>query len=296
MAKHVSSCKMFNGAADKAAAQLKAAGVTHAVSLGRRAPMHRMHVDCIKDIIAAGLVPVVVIGSVNGADSVLFDPVRNPLTAAQQKLQIALALGDDAHRMVVRVLPDHTDDAAWMKNLRALSDAVAPAGKTAMHFRAKAADKAQLQTRQKPLAAYMEAFADAGYAVWESFNRDPADDAICASEIRTWDFARLNGAQRDTLAAADYVVHLASAARRDNPHRALLEATGIATGMMDLTLDRLRREAGIDTKTVLIRTAETGDITTARMAAAITGLLAERRAGMHVANAPSTRVPARHAG
>ena len=47
--------------------KLKADGVQYAVTIGRRSPMHEVHLDCIQEIADAGLTPVVVVGSTNGS-------------------------------------------------------------------------------------------------------------------------------------------------------------------------------------------------------------------------------------
>ena len=83
--------KTYHGSADALKDALKKDGIEYGISIGRRAPMHRMHVDCIHEIAEAGLKPVIFIGSTNTADSAYFNPVSNPLTLEQQKEQLKRA-------------------------------------------------------------------------------------------------------------------------------------------------------------------------------------------------------------
>ena len=59
--------RAFDGKLDtKLAAEMKAAGFEYGLSIGRRAPLHKMHIDCILEIARAGLKPVSVIGPSTG--------------------------------------------------------------------------------------------------------------------------------------------------------------------------------------------------------------------------------------
>src|SRR5262249_15158487 len=90
---------------DKKKEEFSAKGIRYGVSIGRRAPMHRMHVDCLREIQEAGLKPIFFIGSTNDAKSPLYDPIRNPLTLEQQRVQLRLAVPDLYEDRRVLTLP-----------------------------------------------------------------------------------------------------------------------------------------------------------------------------------------------
>lgn len=225
-------------------------GILYGISIGRRAPMHRVHVDCLREIEAAGLLPVIVIGSTNSADSRLFDPVRNPMTVAQQIEQLKLALPDlfDAHRIILQ--DDLGDDGCWYDELvEKLKDAGLERA-AVVHYRSKKAD-ANATGEVKTLSAGMKDFEDRGLHPWESFNRDPADDDVNASDIRNYNLECLTPDQRQSMSTPDYIITLARQARADNPDRDLLRMLPLT--VFDLTLERYRKEAGISTAEIIAR-------------------------------------------
>ena len=226
-------------------------GKVFGISIGRRAPMHRVHADCLAEIAQAGLVPVIFIGSTNGVESALFDAARNPLTLAQQKEQLKLAVPDIYDETCVLSLDDCADSNEWYERFLKLLDDAGFGGKSVLHFRTKSADVKQMESDIKPLRHYMDGFESRGIDPWQSFNRNAADDEISASYIRTLDLDNLSAEDRHLLAAPDYVTGLARQARADNPDKALLEQHGIPLTIFDLSLDRYRREACISTRDIL---------------------------------------------
>lgn len=240
--------KAFDGALDAALKEdLRAAGIEYGISIGRRAPLHRMHLDCILEIAAAGLKPVIVVGSTNGAGDSLYDPLRNPLTLAQQIEQLRAALPRGlAEQCLILPLPDRTDDAAWKADLAKLLEDNGLAGKSVMHFRAKAADATAADTgRCRPLSQYMQELMAMGLSVWQSYNRDAADDFINASDIRAFDVEALTAEQAAKLALPEHYREMVRRARAQNPDHKMLQ--GVPMTALDLSFDRLRREAGIRT-------------------------------------------------
>lgn len=255
----------FHGNAEDVREGLKERGLAYGVSIGRRAPMHRIHAEAIREIAEAGLKPVIFIGSTNGADSRWFDPVRNPLTLEQQKEQLKRAVPEHYDETRILTLPDVGDQEKWLSSFFALFDGTEFKGKSVVHYRAKAADRQDKGGAIRPLSQYMEGFAQRGLPAWESWNRDPADDDINATEIRAFDLENLTAAQRALISAPDYVVALAQEARAGNPDREMLK--GVPLTLFDLALDRLRKEAGISTASV-IEAAKTKDIRDLQQAAA----------------------------
>lgn len=246
--------RAFDGKLDtKLAAEMKTAGFEYGLSIGRRAPLHKMHIDCILEIARAGLKPVIVIGSVNTAGDPLYDPLRNPLTVEAQMQQLRDALPPELYaQCTILTLPDQQDDAVWMDSLTQLLADHGMAGKAVMHFRAKAADAATSDAaRCKPLGAYKESLIAAGIGVWQSYNGNPADDHINASDIRGFNLAALTAEQ---LAVAPHLAKLAEQARvmrLTNPGGKALDKAGVPLTMLDFSLARLYRETGTRTADIL---------------------------------------------
>lgn len=247
----------FHGHAEDVKEGLAKARLEYGVSIGRRAPMHRIHAEAISEIAEAGLKPVIFIGSTNGADSPWFDPLRNPLTLAQQKEQLKSALPQHYDESRILTLPDVGNQEKWLNGFFDMFDGTPFKDKSVMHYRTKAADKKDANGAIRPLSQYMEGFGKRGLPAWESYNRDPADDNINATEIRSFDLNNLTPDQRALMAAPDYIISLAQAARDANPDKALLE--NLPLTVFDLTLDRLRKEANITTAQVF-GAAATGDL------------------------------------
>ncbi len=249
---------------------MKKAGVAYGLSIGRRAPLHRMHIDCILEIARAGLKPVVIIGSVNTAGDPLYDPLRNPLTVAAQMKQLRDALPPALYaQCTFLTLADEQDDAVWMDNLTRLLQDHGMAGQAVMHFRAKAADAAtQDAVRCRPLGAYKETLMARGISIWQSYNADVADDDINASALRQVALESAGEATRQLAPRFDALARDARAQRCSNPDGEMLDAAGLPVTMLDHTLMRLYRETGLRTREVIERLAHKGHVSlTALMAA-----------------------------
>ncbi len=241
----------FQGNAEQIKADLASEGIKYGISIGRRAPMHKMHLDCLREIEDAGLTPVVFIGSTNGPDSPLYDPVRNPLTLEQQKEQLRVAAPDLYDEKRILTLPDYGAPYLWFDNFFAMIGETDFAGRSVTHYRSKASDAPQAGGKISPLSAYMDGFSSRDLPSWESFNRDPSDDNINASDLRKLDLEHLTTEQRATFAAPDYIMEIAKKARTDNPDRALLDDAHIPVTVLDLSFERLRKEAGISTHDIV---------------------------------------------
>ena len=241
----------FKGNGQKLKQDFSDAAKTYAVSIGRRAPMHRMHVDCIREISDAGLTPILMVGSSNQFGSSQYDPVKNPLTLDQQKAQFKAALGNDFTEAQFLHLNDFDDGDMW---LDAFYDLLSERGihdQSVVHFRSKSADAKQMDEQIKPLSHYMQGFADRDIPPWQSYNQNPADDEINASDIRLFDLNNLKQTEYDMIAAADWLIETANQARENNPDAALLELYQIPVTVFDLALSRMHQEANISTKSVL---------------------------------------------
>lgn len=252
------------------AAKMKAAGFEYGLSIGRRAPLHKMHIDCILEIARAGLKPVIVIGSVNTAGDPLYDPLRNPLTVEAQMKQLRDALPPALYaQCTILTLPDQQDDDTWMASLKKLLADHGMANKAVMHFRAKAAD-AQTgdAVRCKPLGSYKESLIKAGIGVWQSYNENPADDHINASDIRAFNLSALTDAQRSIAPQLDRLAEQARVMRLSNPDGAALDRAGVPLTMLDFTLARLYCETGTRTGEVLARVKLAGSVSLAGLTAA----------------------------
>src|SRR5687767_13869354 len=122
---------VYIGRASELGTQLSDDGLEYALSIGRRAPMHQGHVFCLRDILQAGLLPVIGIGSANFPGNPHYDPIKNPLTPQQQKEQLKIVVQKefpnerDAIEHLIFVLEDVGDNAAWGQNVIAeLSETV----------------------------------------------------------------------------------------------------------------------------------------------------------------------------
>lgn len=270
--------KVFQGDADEIAHEITDNGFEYAIPPGRRAPMHRMHVECVLDILRSGLKPVLAIGSVNGPESKLWNPVKNPLTVEQQKEQFRRALpGIDYNPAMILELEDTPDDKTWIENFHKKVKELGIDRKSVVYFRAKSADASTASdANTKPLSAYTQSFVDEGMAVWQSYNTNPADDNISASAIRAFDLENLTVQQRRIIGAPDYIVQLAREARNNNPDRALLDENNIPLTVLDLSLDRMRKEAGISTAAVIELAKVEGPVDATSLAQAATDLIRER--------------------
>lgn len=254
----------------KLAAEMRAAGFEYGLSIGRRAPLHKMHIDCILEIARAGLKPVVIIGSTNTAGDPLYDPLRNPLTVEAQMQQLRAALPPELYaQCTILQLPDQPDDALWMASLKKLLDDLGMTGKAVMHFRAKAADAQTADaSRCKPLGAYKESLIAAGIGVWQSYNKNPADDHINASDIRAFNLSAVTSGQRSIAPGVDQLAEQARVFRLTNPDGRALDRAGVPLTMLDFTLARLYRETGTRTRDVLARAKLQGTVSLASLTAA----------------------------
>ena len=246
----------FSGNAEHVGPDLAAQGVRYGISIGRRAPMHKMHVDCLREIKEAGLEPVVFIGSTNDAQSAFYDPVRNPLTVDQQKEQLRIAAPDVYNEKHILTLPDQGDSDRWFDSFFKMIKGTDFENQSVVHYRSKASDAPQAGGKINPLSSYMSKFISHGVPAWESFNRDPADDSINASDLRKVDLEHMTPQQRELFAAPDYIASIAKEARESNPDRALLDEAHVPVSVFDLTLDRLRKEAGISTAQIVQHVTE----------------------------------------
>ncbi|MEZ0225980.1 MAG: ribose-phosphate diphosphokinase [Alphaproteobacteria bacterium] len=270
--------KVFQGDADEIENEITANGYEYAIPPGRRAPMHRMHVECVFDILRAGLKPVLAIGSVNGPESKLWNPVKNPLTVEQQKEQFRKALPSiDYNQAMILELEDTADDKTWIENFHKKVKELGIDNKSLVYFRSKSSDAATAgDASTKPLAAYTQSFVDEGMAVWQSYNTNAADDNISASAIRAFDLNNLTVQQRRIIGAPNYIVQIAREARDSNPDKALLEQHNVPLTVLDLSLDRMRKEAGISTAAVIEAALIDGPVTAATLALAANDLVKER--------------------
>jgi NAD+ synthase (glutamine-hydrolysing) len=268
--------KIFRGNAEHVKADLASEGIKYGISIGRRAPMHRMHVDCIKEIADAGLTPVIFIGSTNKPDSRYYDPLRNPLTVEQQKEQLKRAVPQYYDEARIVTLPDVGDPEKWFDGFLSSLEKTDFAGKSAVHYRTRPTDGEHQKEAIRPLSAYAKGFGERGIPAWESHNRNPADEAMNATEMRSWDLEHLTAEQRTILSTPDYLIDLARDARNSNPDKALLEQHHIPLTTLDLTFDRLRKEARISTASLVEAAQQTGAVDTVSLAGAVNAALRKK--------------------
>ena len=226
--------------------------IKYGVTIGRRQPMHRAHIDCIKEIAAAGLHPVIVIGSVNQAESRFYQPIKNPLDEAQQREQIRRAMDHSGIKdYTVLALKDMGHNEFWASSLaKLLQDNGLKPSECVSHYRSKAAD-ADIGDALAPMSATEEFLNGYGISVWHSVNRDPALDGLSASTFRKTNLMAddMQATLHRDLAAPDFLMFEAKRARAANPDKALLCDLPITT--LDLSLRRFREERHLSTAAIL---------------------------------------------
>lgn len=242
---------------EEMASQLATDGIKYGISIGRRQPMHIMHLDCIQEITEAGLHPVIVIGSSNTADDSIFNPLENPLTEAQQREQIRLAMAKVGIKdYTVLSLKDVGSPEFWVGSLsKLLHDNGISSRQSVSHFRSKSTDRDKAGI--VPLKDTQEMSLHYGISLWQSHNRCASQDGYSATPFRTMplDAPESQRELRETLVVPDYIRGIASSARADNPDLALLR--NVPVTMLDLTLQRLRLESHLSTAEILGNTAAT---------------------------------------
>lgn len=228
-------------------------GITHGISVGRRQPMHRAHLDCVKEISAAGLHPVIVIGSANHADSLFYNPLDNPLDETQQREQIAQAMQQAGiQEYSILTLEDKGDTDRWTEALATLlrNSGIDPST-CVSHYRSKEADAHAANTTLQPMSATEQSLMQQGIGIWKSVNQDPSMDHVSASPFRAMDVApEANRVMmRQDLATPDFLIAQAQQARASDPDAALLAQLPVTT--LDLSLRRFRLERHLSTQDIL---------------------------------------------
>ena len=252
--------KFFKGYGEDNKTDLAADGIQYGISIGRRAPMHKMHLDCLSEIKEAGLEPVVHIGSTNGYRSPFYNPLDNPMTVAQQRIQLKKAMPElDVERHVI-TQDDVGNTEPWCHDLSSMISNSGLAGQSVAHYRSKTAD-ANVSGAIKPLSETAQGLIDSGVPVWESRNKNPEDDNIHASDLRKLDLNNLTSDDRQLFTVPDYIIQIAQEARERNPSKSELETHKIPVTMLDLTFDRLREEAGVTTDSIITIAKTQGEIT-----------------------------------
>lgn len=201
----------------------------YGVSIGRRQPMHRVHLDCIREITDGGLKPIIIVGSVNEVDSPFYDPFKNPLNFEQEKEQLRLALPDIDYEILP--IADIGNLEKWCAAVVALlGDRVS---QSVMHYRAKQGDKSGAI---EPLSASEAVFAKLGLKSWRTVNKNPADDAVNSSSLRELPIDNTQF-QREVV-VPDYIKQLVEQARAEHPDA----KNWRAATMRDISLWRMWKE------------------------------------------------------
>lgn len=226
--------------------------------------------------------PVFGIGSANDKTNPHYDPLKNPLTPAQQYEQLRIVVEKEFPEHGPRILDlafaleDVGHDVKWSQSVADILHEKDMLGKCAMHFRPKVTDNVTSESIQ-PLQYYKGLFARNGIPVWESSSINPETgelEEMSATEMRDWDLNQLTEDQYNALAAPDYIIALANAARGNNPDRELLDNAGIPVTMLDLSLERLYREADIPTLEIVAQAELQEEITVNTLRDAVSEALA----------------------
>lgn len=184
------------------AQRFKNDGIRYGVSVGRRQPMHRVHLDCLREIIAHDLKLICVHGSVNPKGSRFYNPEENPLTLPELEEQVRRAL--PGVEVIHLAIADRGDAALWSRDLAGLLGDKLSA--SVMHYRRKREDKREATIR--PLSETQALLMEQGLAIWESENAAATDYAVHGRDLRMMDIHHLTSAQEALFADAGYIKEL----------------------------------------------------------------------------------------
>lgn len=216
--------------------------IHYGITVGRRQPMHIVHLDCIKEIIDAGLEAVIIIGSTNTPEQGLFDPLKNPLTKEQQEIFIKQALTKEGiSKYRILSLKDRGNIKQWSKDLHDLlvQNNIKPQ-ESVFHYREKSIDTVKPKGIIAPLSNYTQEITNWGITIWAAKNQDNALDEISSTTFRSIDlYGQEFLAQKSHLIAADLLVEFARKARETNS-----EISHLPLSMLDLSLARIKSESG----------------------------------------------------
>lgn len=221
--------------------------IKYGITVGRRQPMHIVHLDCIREIVRAGLHPIIIMGSVNAANSAFYKPLENPLTKMQQIEQLQIAMAKASIKDYTLLSLDDVDDIeSWSDNLAStLVRARIVLDETVFHYREKVVDTKKLTERILPLSKYEAYIMNHNISIWRSVNSDKQLDEISSTPFRIMD---LEGAEfyreKINLVCPDFITLLARTARTHNPHKLLMSHLPLTT--LDLVLGRLMSEKQVD--------------------------------------------------
>lgn len=221
--------------------------IKYGITVGRRQPMHVVHLDCILEIVRAGLHPVIIMGSVNEANSKFYNPLQNPLTQMQQREQVQIAMDlVSINDYTLLSLDDVGDIESWTDNLASiLVRAGIVLDESVFHYREKAIDSTKLTERILPLHKYEAYITNHNISIWRSVNSDKKFNEISSTPFRVMD---LEGAEFErnkiNLVCPDFIALQARNARDQSPHKLSISQLPLTT--LDLVLRRLMHEANID--------------------------------------------------
>lgn len=207
-------------------------GIKYALSIGRRQPMTVAHVEAVKEIIAAGLIPIIAVGSTNSIRSRHYDPLKNPLNFSQQMEQIRRELPFLPNPIIVP-FEDLGDQERWSKSIATFLQnpfSLKAAGldvaepilkKTVIHHLRK--------TKPEVLSVEVPVLNKVGLSSW-------------ASEIVN---------DKDQFVGTYSLLRAAAQARDTNPDGHMLAKAHLEPSLLDFTLARLYNETGLKLSNLL---------------------------------------------
>ena len=239
----------------------KNAGITHMITVGRRQPMHAAHLQNILDIIENGFVPIITVGSSNGAtkenglNNQHFDPLRNPLNYDQQAEQIRAAMAakgfTEGTHYHIENQPDRYDNGRWSAEIAHLEHKYKC--KAAYHAPNKQKDMRPRRIvagsgDEKEVLAYdwELTFPQLGLPVFSFDVNDSKYPKMDASPMRMWDLNNLSPEQKAQFAAPEVIIELANAARAQTN-------LPLPVTMLDISVLRLQQEKGVTIQQILAK-------------------------------------------
>ncbi|MFT7086700.1 MAG: nicotinamide mononucleotide adenylyltransferase [Rickettsiales bacterium] len=236
------------------------------ILIGRRQPFHLGHFDCVKNVLKAGGIPLIFIGSSNDISNKNYNPLDNPLNLNQSIEQLEFIMRDRLglvkNQYKIISISDFNSSESWSKKLVSLLNENFPNEKMdrfLFHFFPKPEENKKITPDSfeviKNLSAYVSKFQAHGIEPI-IFDGTAQNRNLSSTKYRQIDLRTSNEVDLDNVPYLTRIIELAENARRNSNFSEVFVANQIPLTMLDLTLDRLKNELDIDLDNILKTTKE----------------------------------------